>query len=321
VSDDIRGFYDAAVVFGDRLGDVVWRYLLIAIAFYLLNLLLRTRAWYAILRAAYPEARGFRWRSAAGAYLAGVGVNAVAPARGGDIVKLYLVRMRIPDSSAATILATLLVETLFDSVVGPTLFLYAYLTGAVPSLPSLPSLHLFEFSFALRHPRVTLAVLAVLLLVLLILLRRGVRAARDFWARVRQGFAILHTPRRFALQVIVPQALGWCCRVVAMLYFLRAFGIDGTLRNAVLVLVIIGAGTLLPFTPGGVGTQQALSVVVLRGAASRSALLSFSVGTQVAITLTNVIVGTLALIVMFRSVSLRKAIKHARASETAKGPA
>ena len=45
----------------------------IALAFHAANLLLRTRAWYAILRAAYPEATYYRWRSCAGAYLSGVG--------------------------------------------------------------------------------------------------------------------------------------------------------------------------------------------------------------------------------------------------------
>ena len=317
-------FADAVEVFVERLGSVQPEPLAIALGLHLVNLLLRTRAWYNILRAAYPEATGYRWRSCAGAYLAGVGVNAVAPARGGDLVKLFLVRTRLQGSTTPTIVATLLVETLFDSFMGIFLLVYAYHLGVVPSIPDLPSLSAFEFSFAIDHPRVTLGVLGVLLLIGLILLRRGIRAFRDFWARVRQGFAILRTPRRYLRAVVLPQALGWCCRVAATVYFLRAFGIDGTVQNAIVVMVVIAVSTLLPFTPGGVGTQQALIVVVLAGVAARSALLSFSVGMQVATMVSNVAVGLLCLALMVRTLSLRQAIAHARDQQTshdAKGAA
>ena len=101
--------------------------------FHTANLLLRTRAWYAILRAAYPERAYYRWRSCAGAYLSGVGLNALIPARGGDLLKLYLVRLRLPESRIATVVATLLVETLLDTFIGPALFVYAYTRGRGPA--------------------------------------------------------------------------------------------------------------------------------------------------------------------------------------------
>ena len=59
--------------------------------------------------------------------------------------------------------------------------------------------------------------------------------------------------------------LGWACRVASAAAFLDAFGIPATLRNALLVMVVGSLTTLLPVTPGGVGTQQALIVVVLGG--------------------------------------------------------
>ena len=60
---------------------------------HVLKLLFRARAWQNIVRGAYPESR-LRYPSAFGAYVAGVGVNSIAPARGGDLVKLYLVKHR-----------------------------------------------------------------------------------------------------------------------------------------------------------------------------------------------------------------------------------
>jgi uncharacterized membrane protein YbhN (UPF0104 family) len=316
---DVHSFINASHAFFNRLGDVRTGPLAIALLFHTVNLLLRTRAWYAIIRAAYPDAR-YRWRSCAGAYLSGVGLNALIPARGGDLLKLYLVRLRLPESRVATVVATLLVETLLDTVIGPCLFAYAYLEGVFPRIPELPHLPAFEFSAAVSHPRVAGIIVGVLVLLSLLLLRHAIRVARDFRERVRQGFTILRQPRRYAVQVAAPQAIGWICRVGTMYYLLRAFSIHADLRNALLVLVVGSASTLLPLTPGGVGTQQALIVVVLSGQAPDSTLLSFSVGMQVVITVANALLGFLALTLMLRSLSLRKAIRDARAHHASDQP-
>ncbi len=310
---DLHEFTNAAQAFFNRLGDVRTGPLAIALLFHTTNLLLRTRAWYAIIRAAYPEQKKYRWRSCAGAYLSGVGLNALIPARGGDLLKLYLVRLRLPESRVATVVATLLVETLLDTVIGPCLFAYAYFEGVVPRVPDLPHLPAFEWSAAVSHPRVAGIAVAIVVLAGLLLLRHAMRVARDFRERVRQGFTILRTPRRYLIQTALPQAIGWVCRVGTMFYLLRAFSIHADIRNALLVLVVGSVSTLLPLTPGGVGTQQALIVVVLSGQAPDSTLLSFSVGMQVIITVANALLGFAALTLMLRSLSLRKAIRDARA--------
>jgi uncharacterized membrane protein YbhN (UPF0104 family) len=134
---------------------------------------------------------------------------------------------------------------------------------------------------------------------------------------MRQGFTILRTPRKYAVKVAVPQLLGWACRVGAAAAFLEAFGIPGTLRNALLVIVVGSLTTLLPVTPGGVGTQQALIVVVLGGAANDSQLLSYSVGAQAAVMIANAALGGIALVLMLRTLSLRSAIGHARHTQRA----
>jgi uncharacterized membrane protein YbhN (UPF0104 family) len=316
---DVHEFFNASQAFFNRLGEVRTGPLAIALLFHTANLLLRTRAWYAILRAAYPGLR-YRWRSCAGAYLSGVGLNSLIPARGGDLLKLYLVRLRLPESRVATVVATLLVETLLDTIIGPCLFAYAYFEGVVPRVPELPHLPAFEFSAAVSHPRLAGLIVGVLVLLGLLLLRHAIRVARDFRERVRQGFTILRTPRRYAVQVAAPQAIGWLCRVGTMFYLLRAFSIHADIRNALLVLVVGSASTLLPLTPGGVGTQQALIVVVLSGQAPDSTLLSFSVGMQVVITVANALLGFLALTLMLRSLSLRKAIRDARAHHASEQP-
>ena len=74
---------------------------------------------------------------------------------------------------------------------------------------------------------------------------------------------------------------------------------NATIENALLVLVVGSISTLLPFTPGGAGAQQALLVIVLSGEATRSSILAYSVGAQVATTVVNVIIGFVALFLLF----------------------
>ena len=309
---DIHEFINASQAFFNRLGDVKTGPLAIALAFHTANLLLRTRAWYAILRAAYPNARNYRWRSCAGAYLSGVGLNALIPARGGDLLKLYLVRLRLPESRIATVVATLLVETLLDTFIGPALFIYAYTQGVVPRLPDLPHLPAFELSLAVRHPRAAGLIVAALVLLGLLLLRHAMTVARDFRERVRQGFTILHQPRRFAIQVAFPQALGWLCRVGTMFYMLRAFSIHADLRNALLVLVVGSISTLLPLTPGGVDPAGADRGRALGSGARLGAAVLLSACSSSSRSRTRCS-GPSRSALMLRSLSRRQAIRDARA--------
>ena len=70
---------------------------------------------------------------------------------------------------------------------------------------------------------------------------------------------------------------------------LDAFGIDQSLRNVLLVQASQSLATLVPVSPGGVGTEQAFLVYTLRGQAPRSALLAFSVGMKLTLTAVNVV--------------------------------
>ena len=256
----------------------------------------------------------YRWRSCAGAYLSGVGVNAIAPIRGGDLVKMFLVHSRLKGSTYPTIVATLLAETLLDACIGLCLMAFALYLGVFPDVPSLPSRPAFEFSWLAAHPRLTLAGAAAAVVGGFFLYRYVAGHVRNFRERVRQGFTIFRTPRRYLTRVAVPQLIGWFFRVASAFQMLVAFGIEASVRNALLVLVVGAISTLLPLTPGGVGTQQGLIVLVLAGTASRGSLLAFSVGAQVTVTVTNGVVGLIALALMVRHFSPRRAIADARSS-------
>ena len=76
---------DAIDAFFDHLAEVHFRFLALAICCQVVKTLCTSRAWRNTLAAAYPETR-VRWRSIYAAYVAGVGVNALFPFRGGDVV-------------------------------------------------------------------------------------------------------------------------------------------------------------------------------------------------------------------------------------------
>ncbi len=71
---------------------------------------------------------------------------------------------------------------------------------------------------------------------------------RTFWARVRQGFAVLADHRRYFKLVWGIQGLGWLVRGTAFFFFLRAFGMPATVENVFLVLTANAVAAIFPFT-------------------------------------------------------------------------
>jgi len=68
-------------------------------------------------------------------------------------------------------------------------------------------------------------------------------------------------------------------------------------------------------TPAGIGTEQVLIAYVLAGQASRTALLSLSVGMKAILSALNVAVGGLAVAVMLRTLHWRRAVEGGTADE------
>jgi uncharacterized membrane protein YbhN (UPF0104 family) len=298
------GIFDATRAFFDGLASVHWGPLALAVLCHLLKVAARTRAWRNIVQAAYPRTN-VRWRSVYGSYVAGVGVNAIVPARGGDVLKLYLLKHRVEGSTYPTLGATLLVDTLFDTVIASALVAWALAFGFLPGLDVIPRLPPIDWLYLFQHPRLGLGVAAALLVLVLVGLTWGSRKAADFWRRVRQGFAIVREPRDYLRYVALWDAVDWCLRLASIVFFLRAFGLPGGAENVALVQTTMSLATALPFTPGGVGTEQALLVYVFQGEAPTSALLSFSIGVKIVLTVVNVVVGFLAIAVMLRTFDWR----------------
>jgi uncharacterized membrane protein YbhN (UPF0104 family) len=276
-------------------GALDGRFLALALAFQLANLALRAVAWRNVLAAAY-RGRHVPVVSVGAAYAAGVALNAVMPARGGEAAKVLLVRTRIPDSSVATIAASSSVLLLLDTVLGITLVAVAWSLGALPT-PPLPSVP-WPVLFALV-PVLALGVLAA---------RRLGPRLRGVARQLRQGVAILGTPGLYVRRVAAPQAGAWLCRVGVVASLLAAFGLTAPLTAAALVVVAGGLSTAVP-TPGGAGTQQALVVVALHGWVSAAGAFSFSVAMQVLVTTVNAAIGVAAMMLLVRTLRPMAAVR------------
>jgi uncharacterized membrane protein YbhN (UPF0104 family) len=202
---------------------------------------------------------------------------------------------------------------------GALVLLYAITQGLLPPRPQIPDLPAFEISFWADHPQTLLIVIGVLLLAIAIGTYYLAHHVRRFWDRVKQGLLILRQPRRYLREVAAWQGAGWLCRFGAFWFFLEAFGIGGSVGNVMLVMSVQAIANIVPFTPGGAGAQQALLVATLQGP-SRSAVLSFSVGTQIAMAAWSVVLGFAAMLLVFRTTDWRGLIQQAEddaASEAA----
>ena len=180
----------------------------------------------------------------------------------------------------------------------------------MPPLPQIPDLPAFEISFWADHPKALAFTVVGLLLAIAIAIYMLAHRVRRFWARVSQGVIILAEPRRYLREVAAWQGLGWLFRFAAFWFFLEAFGISGSIGNVMLVMSVQAIANIIPFTPGGAGAQQALLVATLTGP-SRTAVLSFSVGTQIAMAAWSVVLGFTAILLVFRTTDWRGLMRQA----------
>jgi uncharacterized membrane protein YbhN (UPF0104 family) len=316
VQASIGSFFDAVGSFFDSLSRVGWGPLALGAVAFVLYLTLRARAFFNTLRAAYPT-EPIPFRRIWGAYIAAYGFNNVIPARGGDVIKLFLVRQSIPHATYPAVGAAICVEAIFDAVMAVFILAFAFSQGVFPKPPDFAQLHAFDLSFFAGHPRFTLFALTVLAIAVLVGFAVLSQRVKAFWARVRQGLTILSDRRRYVREVFAVQFAGWCLRCTAFWFLLDAFNVGGSVRNVLLVLGVNAVAAVVPFTPGGAGVQQALLVKVFAGTATGATVAAYSVGQQIVIAATTLAVGFVALVSIFRIRSFKEAIRLGQAEREA----
>jgi hypothetical protein len=280
-----------------QLGALSPGWLVAGVVLHVLHQVVRTRGWFNIIRAAYPEATGLRARDVALAYLAGAGLNSVVPARGGDVAKLYVIRRRAPQTRWSTLVATFVPETLFESLVAVALLLWALGAGLLPA-PGRSDLRLPDVA-GIGSSAVLFLVVA-LLGSLLLAARRALRAPTGrLIGRLRQGLQIMRRPRDLLIGVVAWQALGRLIRLGSLAALMAAFRLPLTAATVLLVMAVQGGGRIVPTAPASAGVRIALLVHgfgILNGDAVPAArVTAFSIGSTAILSATAVAI-TLAIL-------------------------
>ena len=306
----MSSFFNAIETFFETFAQISWAPLALAVLCHLGRIVARSRAWRNVIAAAYPGS-AVEWRQVFGGYVAGVGANALLPGRGGDLLRLYIVKHRVDGSTYPTLGATMLADGIFDLVAASLILIWALWAGILPGSDVLPNLPGIDWFWVFKNPQQALVIAGFLIAVGLVVGGLAIGRITAFWERVRQGFTILRTPDRYLREVALFDALDWALRLTAIFFFLHAFGLPATVYNAFAYQVAGSLSTALPLTPGGIGTEQALLVFVFAGAASSSKILAFSVGVKLVTITINVTLGAAAVALMLGSVRWR----HRVASE------
>jgi uncharacterized membrane protein YbhN (UPF0104 family) len=316
LGDSFRDFFDAVDKFFSSLASVEFGALGLGLLCFLTYLTIRSRAAFNVLRAAYPDTP-ILWREIWAAYWAGYGFNNVIPARGGDVIRLFLTKTAVPNSSYPAIAAAFVAEMVFDATIAIVVLGYAFTQGVFPKPPDFSKLNAFDLSYFASHPQFTLFLITALAITAIVLTAVLSARVKAFWARVRQGLTILFDRRRYIREVWLVQLCGWFFRFAAFWFLLEAFHLDGSVRNVMLVLGCLAVSAIVPFTPGGAGVVQALLVAVFADQASADTVAAYSVGQQVAIAAFSFTVGFIGLAAVFRIRSFKEVIQRGREDRAA----
>jgi uncharacterized membrane protein YbhN (UPF0104 family) len=318
LSDVLRSTNHALDLLFERAASVDPLLALLGIALYLLAQAVRTRGWHTILRAAYPDATNLRPRHTMAAYLAGAGLNGVIPARGGDVVKLWLLHRRIEGARYPTLAATFVPETLFETTFGIGLVIWALSEGFLPVPVSSGELPHVDVSLVIAHPILSAAGVAALGAAGFVVYRLLRRRVGDLTARLAQGVTILHRPRRFISGVASWQALGRLIRLGSLAAFMQAFSLPVTLSTVVLVMAAQGGGRIIPLAPASAGLRLAMLsygfVEVTGHAVDIAEITTFTFGVGALLMVAGLVVGVVALGAELETWSPRHALGAARAA-------
>jgi uncharacterized membrane protein YbhN (UPF0104 family) len=298
---------------------VQWHWLAAGAGLHVLALVVRLRGWFNILRVTFPDEPDVRMRDAVRAYLAGSGLNAIVPARGGDVVKVYFIDRRMKNGDWAKVVGTFVPETLFESALGIALVVWTLARGWVPIPQGPHELPNVDVSLAIEHPILTTLVLGSVSLALVVLFR----LIRGVFHRMRDGLKILHTPRAFFLHVVTWQALGRLIRLGSLACFLAAFHLPVTLSTVVLVMAAQGGGRIIPFGPASAGLRLAMLTYGFAELTDKSVdvaaitTFTFGVGTVLFVLMLGISVAMIG--IEFGTLSPRRAFAAAKARMAARG--
>ena len=277
-----------------------------ALALYAVATLMRGERWEQILRRSDVDAKR------ADAYcLIPVGYmgNNVLPARGGEILRTFLLDSRV-DATKRTILGTILAERVLDAVaLGVILVALAY-----------------DLLRKLPKPSEAVVLAGVALVVLLgVALAVALLRYRERLVFVLRALAPLAEPSRRLLSrygfvlLLVSLAI-WLVEASVYIAVGHAVDIPLSLRDGLAVVAFTNAAALIPAAPGYIGTYDAAVIFAVDAvsSAAKSSVLSYLLLLRFVLFIPITIVGFVLLVVRYGGLArLRAARDEARADRDA----
>ncbi|HEV7460053.1 MAG TPA: lysylphosphatidylglycerol synthase domain-containing protein [Solirubrobacteraceae bacterium] len=312
----VESFLAGADDFFSHLATINWFALTLAIGFFGMYLLLRSRALFNALRAAYPDEE-VPWRAVWGGYVVAYGLNSFVPASAGNVAQYYLTKNAIRNSTYPTVTTALATGAVLDACVSTLVLAFAFTQGIFPKPSDFADLGSFDIAFIGRHPELTLFVTTAIIVLGLAAIAILSARVHAFWARVRQGVTILRDRRRYLREMVTWQLGAWVFRFGTWWLMLAAFNIDASLRNVLLVQAVQVISAAIQVTPGGAGVQQALFVAVFSGIASGTAVAAYAVGQQIALSAFTLGLAFAAMTLVFRTRGFRQLLRDAKAARAA----
>ena len=289
------------------MGEAAIGWLVLGVGLHLANQVLRGRGWCALVRAASGDECAPRRRDTVAAWVAGAGAGGLVSARGGDAVRVLLLRRRMPEAGCPMLAGTLVAEAAGECATGALLIAIALVVGVGPQLGASTATVAF------------VAAGLALAVVLLAVARRSSRVRR-IAAGVARGCAPLRAPGAYARHVFPWQLASRACRLGALACFLAAFGIPATPAAVLLVAFAQGGSRMLPFAPASVGAGVALLAAsfgpVTGSSVSAERLAAFYLGTSTLLTAVGTV---LALAICLRDQTLANAGRSAVAAVAGAG--
>lgn len=260
--------------------DAAIGWLALAVLLHVANQVARGRGWWAVVEMARSGGPPLRRRDAVAAWVAGAGMGGVLSARGGDAVRLVLLRQRTPDAGYPLLTGTLVAEATGETAISVALVALLVATGLAPSLPA------GDPSMARMVP----ALLAGIAVIALLRSRSG--ALRRLTAGVGRGCSALREPRAYLRAVVPWQLASRALRAASLTCFLVAFGLPASLAAVALVMLAQAGGRLVPLAPASVAATVAILVTALPGATGAhvdtTAVAAFVVGMSSVLTAVGV---------------------------------
>jgi uncharacterized membrane protein YbhN (UPF0104 family) len=316
LNDVLRTASHALELLLHRAASVDPSLVVLGIVLYVVAQSVRTLGWHNILRAAYPDATQLRRRDTMAAYLAGAGLNGVIPARGGDVVKLWLLHRRIGGARYPTLAATFVPETLFETLFGFGLVVWALSRGFLPVPTASGEMPHIDVTMLIEHPLPAVGGAVALTAIGYGLYRLSRRRVADLAVRLRQGVVILSDPWLFMRGVASWQALGRLIRLGSLAAFMEAFHLPVTVSTVVLVMAAQGGGRIIPLAPASAGLRLAMLsygfVETTGHAVDIAAITTFTFGVGAVLMLSGLLVGVVALGAQLGTCSPVKALSAAR---------